>query len=250
MKLNCPNCGEPIPADQINIQQMAAVCPNCDTVFSFQPPSEKSKRRKIKQPAHLTLHDGEPLEMAFRTNWRFETDQTTTTAGFLAVFFTIFSLVMFNLGLDGDLPLIIPMLFGVVGLSSMYRLATRLYNKTHIVMDEATINVNRQPLPALASQAQAINLADVTAIHCDETEASIREQYDTPRYRVWAETSGGTRRVIVDNLVEDYAFFVAQQLQQRLELDTEHDISHLTTEQHEHVEIIEEAGFAERESKF
>ena len=54
--MNCPNCGEKVPASHINIQKMTAVCPACDTVFSFDvPETQKAKRRKVKQPANLML---------------------------------------------------------------------------------------------------------------------------------------------------------------------------------------------------
>ena len=66
MQVNCPNCGEKLPAENINIQKMTAVCPACDTVFSFDLPADKAKRRKVKQPAKLNLRDdNDRLQMEF-----------------------------------------------------------------------------------------------------------------------------------------------------------------------------------------
>ena len=70
-------------------------------------------------------------------------------------------------------------------------------------------------------------LHSVTSIKCEETAISKKEAYDTPRYRVWAETSDGNRRTIVNDVTEDYAYFISQQLDERLQLDFDQDTSRL-----------------------
>ena len=94
-------------------------------------------------------------------------------------------------------------------------------------MDEDTIKVARKPLPNPLNQGHEISLAGVTAIKYEETAASKKEAYDTPRYQVWAETMDGSRRTIVNDVIEDYAVFVAQHLQERLQMDDERDVSRL-----------------------
>ena len=47
MQVNCPNCGEKVPADHINIQKMTAVCPACDTIFSFDLPEAETKAKQL-----------------------------------------------------------------------------------------------------------------------------------------------------------------------------------------------------------
>ena len=69
-QLSCPNCGESIPPDKINIQQTLALCPACGTVFNFgddlSPKLAKVKRRKAKQPDQITVtEDDTRLEMRF-----------------------------------------------------------------------------------------------------------------------------------------------------------------------------------------
>src|SRR5438477_9183094 len=75
MQVTCPNCGEKVAAENINIQKMTAVCAACDTVFPFDLPEAKAKRRKVKQPAHLDLLDIETLQMEFWTNFRLDRSQ-------------------------------------------------------------------------------------------------------------------------------------------------------------------------------
>jgi hypothetical protein len=236
MQLTCPNCGEIVPAEQINIQQMAAVCPSCDSVFSFDAPNtatEKAKRRKVKQPENLELHDGAALEMAFRTNWRLDQDESFIGSAALGGVFSALAFIMLFGVFQGEIPFFIPLLFAIVAAAADYAVALRVYNKTHIVMDQENIRISRKPLPGLGTEQQ-INLSGVVAIHVEETVASKKEAYDTPRFRIWAETVNGVNRTIITDLVEEYAYFVAQRLQERLEMLNEVDISRLDAEmQHE-----------------
>lgn len=64
-------------------------------------------------------------------------------------------------------------------------------------------------------------------IKYEETAISKKEGYDTPRYRVWAETEDGSRRVIVHDVTEEYVVFIAQRLEERLHTDADIDVSRL-----------------------
>ena len=65
MKLKCPACGAPIPAAAINVQQMIAVCPECDNVFKFEG-TFRQQRRKLKAP----LNFGLPTTIPTASTWR------------------------------------------------------------------------------------------------------------------------------------------------------------------------------------
>ena len=233
MQVNCPNCGAKVTADHINIQKMTAVCAACDTVFPFDLPEAKAKakRRKVKQPANLILRDADTLEIEFRTNFRLDKNQallSSLTGGF-AFMMLVVELVLFN---DGDSPFILTGTFFAVALTLFYGVALIILNKTHIKMDEESIAVTRGPLPNPLNQGHDVSLAGVAAIKYEETAASKKEAYDTPRYQVWAETEDGSRRTIVNDVIEDYAVFVAQHLQERLQMDADLDVSRLEDDQY------------------
>ncbi|MCA9915199.1 MAG: hypothetical protein KC496_17715 [Anaerolineae bacterium] len=240
MQLTCPNCGETVPAEHINIQQMVAVCPSCDSVFSFtapDEPGEKTKRRKVKQPDDLTLYDGERLELAFRTNWRMDQDESFMGAAILGGVFSLIAFIMLGGTLQGEIPFFLPLFMGIIATSADYAIALRLFNQTHITMDSEEISISRRPLPGLRAP-QHVSLSGVIAIHAEETLASRENHYDTPRFRVWAETVDGTQRTIATDLVEEYAYFVAQRLQERLDLLNDVDVSRLDADQETDNEAI------------
>lgn len=230
MQVNCPNCGEKVPADHINIQKMTAVCPACDTVFSFDLPEAetKAKRRKVKKPSKLMIQDNDTLQMAFQTNFRLDRNEAFISSSMGSIGFTLIALLLIG---SQDAPPILTITFLLIALGFLYRLALTVLNKTHIEMDEDTIKVARKPLPNPLNQGYEVSLAGVTAIKYEETALSKKEAYDTPRYQVWAETADGSRRTVINDVTEDYAVFIAQHLQERLQMDTDFDGSRLEDNQ-------------------
>ena len=234
MQLICPNCGEPISSEHINIQRMVAVCSHCHTVFQFDPSDSKIKRRKVKRPQHFTLdeRDGR-VDMAFRTNFRLDKNEAFLSSAGLSAFFTFLTAGLFvNYFANQESALMVAG-FAVVTLLLYYRLALVAYNKTHIEISDESIEVSRKPLPNLLRQPNTISLSGIEKIRYEETPASKQESYDTPRYNVWAEAVDGHRKLIVGDVVEDYAVFISQQLNEMLGLGASPDVSRLQGDESE-----------------
>lgn len=221
MQIICPQCSEQVPAERINIQRMAAVCPACHTVFQFDPSPPRAKRQKVKQPPHLEMDEGEShLRMAFRTNFRLGENAPFLFSMFLSVFFTFLTLIVVSRNSVNPSVMVIGAGFGLATVALYYWVALTVYNKTHIEVDDEEIRVARRPLPNLLSQPETIPLAGIDQIQVEETPTSKEAGYTTPRYNLWARTANGKRRLIVGDLVEDYADFAAQRLNELLDLDT------------------------------
>ncbi|MBZ0291066.1 MAG: zinc ribbon domain-containing protein [Anaerolineae bacterium] len=237
MQITCPQCGEPVSAEHINIQHMTAVCPACSTIFRFNPPEAKIKRRKVKQPTHFkVIESGSDLSLSFRTNFRLDKNESFIFRGILSFAFTFISAITINEYFSGDAPFILALGFTLVALFLYYLLSLVVFNKTDIRINDETIQVSRKPIPDFLNQPQSIGLAGVERVRYEETPASIRESYDTPRYHVWAEMIDGSRKIIVSDLVDDYAIFITQRLTEYLDLDNSNPaISRLMDdEQHSH----------------
>lgn len=223
MKINCPNCNAHISADNINIQTMTAVCAACDTVFKFKPPQDKSKRpRKVKQPEKLLLREvDDQLHAQFHTNWRLDQNETFVASSVLSITFLSVSLLMFFISLfdSTETSPILPLmgaLFFFVSMFALYRIALLTYNKTHIDMQNDVVTVSRHPLRSPFDPTRTISMANVERIRCEETKKSKKEEYDTPRYRVWAETADGQQKLIINDVTEEYAYFITQVLDEHL----------------------------------
>ncbi|HEX2622737.1 MAG TPA: hypothetical protein VHL11_21410 [Phototrophicaceae bacterium] len=233
MQLICPHCGKPVLSDNINIQRMAAVCPNCHSVFQFDPADTNTRirHRKIKQPEQLQLTSDETdgqLKLAFRTNFRLDKSVDFLASAGLSILFTF--MLLLTLGkytISGSREAaLVSLMFGTLTVFLYYSLALVAYNKTHIEISDEQIKVSRQPLPTL-SGTNTVSLAGIERVYYEETPVSKKEAYDTPRYNVWAEVVDGNRRLIVGDLIEDYAVFVSQRLNEQLDQAVAPDVSNL-----------------------
>lgn len=245
MQVTCPKCSEPVPAGKINMQQMAAVCPVCHTVFGFDVPSAKGKRRKVKQPLHMTVHDSDQLHMTFRTNFRLDRNAMLINAVVLAIVFAMAVAVTTQDYFTGEMPFFIPLAFFAALMLAVYQIGLTILNRTHIDMDEESIRVSRKPIPNPLRAPNVVSLTGIDRIHHEETPISKREGYDTPRYHIWAETVEGRRNLIISDVIEEYAVFIAQKLNQRLADSDLLDFAHLNDDawiQDDDASIVEEDG--------
>ena len=119
---------------------------------------------------------------------------------------------------ENEVPIFLPLMFLIMAIAAIYSLGTIVYNQTQIHMDDEAIQVARGPLPSL-TQARRISLTGINAFNAEESAVSQREGYDTPRFHVWALSAEGSRRLVCGDLTEDYANYIASQLNQRLAPD-------------------------------
>lgn len=215
VRLHCPNCGHPVDAEQINIQRMVALCERCSSVFDINRQQPKTKRRKTKRPQQLQILMEDPLHLAFRTNFRLDKNENFTASAIFSGVFSLVTLLMAGLYLENEVPIILPLVFVTMACVALYSLATIVYNKTHIRLDAASVQVSRRPLPSLTRERQ-LELDDVDAFYAEETAASRREGYDTPRYNVWVSYAEGGRKLVSGDIIEDYANYVASALNRNL----------------------------------
>ena len=241
MQLICPTCSEPIKAENVNVQDMVAVCSACDSVFKFSLTEPKTKRRKVSQPQQLMMRDEDNLHMDFRTNFRLDKDEAFVMFSIMSIALSIITVLMFGKFFDGELTGLLPLITATVSGTLYYQMASIAYNKTHIEMDDESIEISRKPLPSLFNQTRDINLSGVVSIYSEETVISKKEAYDTPRYHVLAELVDGNRKVILSDLVEDYAVFIAQRLTERLDSEIDMDVSRLA----DNVQVVEDYSIEE-----
>lgn len=232
MQVVCPHCGEKIPSANINIQRMTAVCPVCDAVFNFDLADTRVKRRKVKPPQHLALDETErQVTIAFRTNFRLDKSEAFLTSAGLSLFTTFLTVFLINRSFSEPGAAFVAMGFGLITVFLYYSLALLAYNKTHIEISDDQIEVSRKPIPNPLAQSKNISLSGIRKIRYEETPTSKERGYDTPRYNVWADTVDGNRKFIVSDVIEDYAVFITQRLNELLEEGISPDLSRLSDDE-------------------
>lgn len=218
MALNCPNCGAAIPAENINIQKMAALCSECSHVFAFSASAsgeQKHKRRKLKKPKRLTLAGEEDrLDMSYKRVFDQNGYGALAGMGFAALVFTMGFLAIL---LSPDAPkgvLVVPTIFMI---PFWYIIAVMLTTVTRITADRDAVAIQTGPLPFPSTDAKSLDSDDITRVFCEETAESQNNQSSTRYYRVTAELIDGSHFTLLGSLPQEYAFYIAQTLEAHLQ---------------------------------
>lgn len=154
MRLTCPNCDTTIPAANINVQTMVAVCPTCDTVFSFQAPGtaappSKSKRLRVRIPPHVSINqDGDQLDLHYGWWERYGSGKYVVVA--VSMITVMWLLLVVTPGvISGTSSLIsVPLvMLALVMLLVVYMPIALVVNQTSFTVDGEHLSIRHRPLP-------------------------------------------------------------------------------------------------------
>jgi len=145
MRVKCEKCGAEIGAENINIQEMTAVCSKCNNVFKINNIAEEKEKIDYELPKGVEIRE-EFGELIIERKWY-------TVAAFLLVFFCIIwdvpifivtGTVLYDKQLIGLLSLTIPL---VVGISITYLCIALFINKTKIRVSRFDVDITVYPIP-------------------------------------------------------------------------------------------------------
>lgn len=173
MKLLCKNCGAPVPARNVNVQTMTAVCENCDSVFTFEASEliEAGKRRKIERPASFDVQENAD-GLRIHINWRRNLGPLEKVVG--AVFAIMGSLLtLVTLSIFSDLlntwqtgEFVAGSILGIIALGLWYLVLMFLVNHSEIRVENDTLSTRHYPLywPGLTIAAENIERIETEPI--------------------------------------------------------------------------------------
>jgi hypothetical protein len=213
MELKCRNCGALIPAENINIQELLAVCSRCNHVFEFNRSAvaRKPKPHKLKPPARLRVYeDDDRLELSYRLvlgpGPRFGLIMSTIGAVALP-------LIIIGAARDGA-PALILLFFGLLAFVMWYLIAAFLTTTTRISADENQLEIQSGPLPFPASDDKSLRIHDVKRVFFEQTLEAWPP--GMPTHHVYAELQDGSRVTLVTSLPYDHAHYIARVLEEFL----------------------------------
>ncbi len=210
MKLKCPACGAPIPAASINVQQMVAVCPECDNVFKFDNVFQQ-RRRKLKAPVQFRVVDDDPdrLDMAFKWSPRTEPPFSIVL---IVVAFVFLLVTLIGMIAEGA-PLIAAILPLLPASFLGYVLLTLLVNSTHYQSDGETLDVYSEPLPYFRYGSRSIPLDEIERVSVERVADPRLSQGKEGFYNVFIHTLDGDVQKIAAIVNYEHAYFIAQEIE-------------------------------------
>lgn len=218
MRLVCIDCAESIPAENINVQDLVAVCPACDTVFRFNLDEDKPKNRKIKAPERVTVYDDALLYLTYNRVFDQETRGALLGIGFATFMFTVILITTTGGFLANDIPMFVPLFVGTLWSLGLYTLAMLYFTTTKIFSDGESILAQHQYLPhPLQEKDSNIAIQSIERVFIEESYSSKRRGDAERSYHIYAETYDGGRVLILKGVPENYARYIQQEISRQVE---------------------------------
>lgn len=214
MELKCPNCGKVIPAENINIQEMVALCSECQHVFAFtrNAVARKAKRRIPPQPKRVHVYvDDDGLELSYRLVLGSGPKFGLAMAAFAAILATIFLVSAF---LRHE-PVQLQFVLALTALFFSYITAMALTTTTTITADLQHLEVSSGPLPFPINDDKTLSTTDIARVSFEESYQSNSPL--SPSYNVYAELPDGARISVVTSLPRLHAHYIARVLDDYLQ---------------------------------
>jgi hypothetical protein len=242
-QLTCKNCGAPIPAENINIQKTLAVCPECATVFDFSstveaaaPAPHKRKRRKTKQPEHITIQpSASGLDLVYKWGLKAEVPSNL-------FWMALWAIISLAIGLGGTLFAGEPGAWAatlVIGAAPLYYFLCLFTNATRFLLDEDQLQVRTTPLWFWGAGHATVDTSDIEAVYWELGEDDDEEDEDS--YLVYARLRDGGRKKLFEGIRKQDAEFIAQELNAALYEQEMGDYAHLTDAEGELDPVLIEA---------
>ncbi len=214
MKLKCPNCGEPVPAENINIQEMLALCSACQQVFEFDRSAvaRKAKRRQLKPPPRVHIRDDpDSLELSYR----FALGPGPKIGLVMATLGAVTCTALFAKACASNESSGLLLALGLAVLIYLYMMAVFVTTTTTIRVDDDSLEVRSGPLPFPIKDDKTLSTADIRRVFFEQTHESLPPFVLT--HHVYAELQTGEQVPVVTSLPRSYAHYIAHTLDNYLQ---------------------------------
>ena len=213
----CPCCGNEIPADDVNLDDLVAKCAGCNEVFSFD--QLPAPARRVSRPQRLTVvDDGDRRQILRRWSTRGILPALCFCAGwdgFLVLWYTqVFA--MANQGGEAARQAVVMGLFTLLhlafGVGLTYVALCHLVNTTVAVVADGRLRVRHGPLPWPGNHD--LDVAEVRQLYCTRTARQRRSGATSYRYTVDAVLADDRTVTLLEDVDDKTtALFYEQQLE-------------------------------------
>jgi hypothetical protein len=210
MELKCPNCGALIPAENINIQELLAVCSQCNHIFEFNRSvvARKRKPTDLNPPKRLRIYEEDDrLELSYRAVLGPGPKFGLIMSALGSIFFSI---MLVGAAPDGAPPPVL-LFISLLAVTMWYLVAVLLTTTTQIIADEDRLEIQSGPLPFPISDDKNLRMRDVKRIFFEQGVEAWPP--GVPSHHVYAELQDGSRVTLVTSLPYVYAYYIARALE-------------------------------------
>jgi hypothetical protein len=220
MKLVCPSCGIPIPAEDTNVDTGLAKCRGCNEVINiFQtlglpnPAAAAPAEEPAPCPANVQVEDLGPLSWTARWRW-------FTPALFFQLIFCVVwdGFLVFWYSAAFASRQVCPAAFATghlaVGVGFTYNVIAGFLNTTRVTLDPATLTIRHSPVYWRGNRQ--IPSTSIRQLTCKRVPSQRKGAPDN--FELHVTTAAGESFRLLSLPTLDHARFLRQQLERRLDI--------------------------------
>jgi hypothetical protein len=221
MDLPCPQCQSPVPASNVNIQELAAKCDRCQTVFFFD--RDGSRPDPPARPA-VELPDGMKVsrmlgELELSYSWR------RHASGFLLVFGLFWNAMLIPFVLvavsSGQYMIFLGIgLHLLVGIGLLYYILASFLNSTYITVTSFELQIEHRPLPVPMRSKRVLSARQIAQLYTSKYTSSRTNGQPNWSFAVDALLQNQSRVRLLSGLkTAGYARYLEQEIERFLNLE-------------------------------
>lgn len=223
--LHCVNCGAPILGKNINIQNMMAVCEQCNTVFKFDEIAgsiDNAVSEKVKTPSDVVLTESDDaLEISYWYRDHLGTIASVVLwSSFLGLLIMGITIVMMFTRAELTQLLIM----AAVALLCLGIIVTFFINRAVIRLENDLIRYYETPIRGLFNCA--FKRKYVQNIYCESTNPRHRNPHEY--YRVVVVMFDGSKGTLIPFIQSDIALYIQSTFSRRLNREKAPDMVEFT----------------------
>lgn len=218
MTIHCPDCGIPVPAEQVNLDTGLAKCLTCNAVFNVKDRMELRKQRGrtasaqiVPRPAKMKV---EQFAGSWTVSWRWFGFQYVAMFVF-CIAWDSFLIFWYKMAFRDEAPwimIVFPVGHVAVGVGLTYTALAGFLNRTRLILGHGQLTVRHGPLPWWGNRDMAT--ADIRQFYCEESR--VRNNQGSG-YQLSAMLKDGRKVKILSGFWSwDEAKFLECELESRL----------------------------------
>jgi len=235
-QLHCPNCNTIIPPQNINVQEMVAVCPECGAAFNFsdyvKTVQQKTKRRKSKKPDHINQiqeNDEVVLDMPLVQSLSYRLAMCVVPL-FMSILYVV---IMIDSFATNDIEAVA--VVSTVFLPIILGFLSSLFMRQAISINSEELKHEVRLGVPIYRRSRAID--EITDVSIEETTVT-RESVASARYNLYMDTYDGRQDMFMQNLTEDTATYTQQVLSNYLHEDDVDSVNRLELQDDDEMDVM------------
>ena len=224
LHVKCTECGNDIPAQDVNITETLAKCNDCNNIFQFD---EEIFPEWTRRKPEMFIPEGTevlklPSELDIQFDWL--RSQSKAGLGFQTFFTLAWNLMLLPFVLSavksGQFEvLLFSAIHIMVGLGFMVNLLSTFINKTNISVTKRFIQIKQKPIPSFLKKSVKIPTGDVKQLYVTRYVSSTTNGVANHAYALYVITKNGRKHQIVKGMNKESSLYLEQEIELFLDIN-------------------------------